>query len=64
VIAHSYGGYSSPKALKICVIIGVLANCAALPIPFIDEFFYIKFLLWSLLFFGGFVLPIATGIML
>ena len=43
---------------------GVLAVLSALPIPFLTNFYHFVTLIWFLLFFGGFVLPPITGIML
>jgi len=43
---------------------GVCAMICALPIPFMDDFYYVGMLFWGLLFFGGFVLPPVTGIMI
>ena len=40
-------------------------KCAcAIPIPWCDGFYVIAFLIWFLLFFGGFIMPKMTGIML
>jgi MFS family permease len=63
-IIHRLGGYNSPKALQICCIISILAVASALPIPFVDNFMLFKFLIWSLLFLGGFIVPVMTGILL
>ena len=43
---------------------GSLAVLSALPIPFIHNFYIFLMLVWFLLFFGGFILPPITGIML
>jgi hypothetical protein len=43
---------------------GVLAVLSALPIPFLNNFYHFVTFVWFLLFFGGFVLPPITGIML
>lgn len=43
---------------------GYLAIGCAFPIPFLDNFYVIASLFWGLLFFGGFILPPATGIMI
>lgn len=37
---------------------------SALPIPFTDTFENFAFEIWFVLFFGGFILPPVTGIML
>jgi len=43
---------------------GLLAAACAIPIPFLSEFYTVASLYWGLLFFGGFVLPPMTGIMI
>ena len=43
---------------------GVCAVLSALPIVFLDSFQFVAMLYWLLLFFGGFVLPPITGIMI
>ena len=43
---------------------GVCACLSALPVPFINHFYQVAILFWLLLFFGGFILPSVTGIMI
>ena len=46
---------------------GVCAVLCCLPIPFFkdkSDFYYIGLLFWGVLFFGGFILPPVTGIMI
>jgi hypothetical protein len=43
---------------------GACAVICALPIPYFTEFYYVGMLFWGVLFFGGFVLPPVTGIMI
>ena len=43
---------------------GGFAVLSALPIPWMNEFYYVGILFWLLLFFGGFILPPVTGIMI
>lgn len=63
-LTHHYGGYESPMALKISCIASVAAMVSALPIPFVNNFYLFLALLWILLFSGGFIVPIVTGIIL
>lgn len=63
-LIHKCGGYSSPKALKMCSLFAVGALLSSLPVPFIDSYFPFQLCLWLLLFFGGFIVPSATGILL
>ena len=46
------------------LIIGVCAVLSALPIPWLNSFTAVAPLYWLLLFFGGFLLPSLTGIMI
>lgn len=64
IVLHHYGGYQSPKALKISSIVSLLAMASALPVPFIDDNRIFQSLIWLLLFFGGFIVPVVTGILL
>mmetsp|Transcript_41887 Transcript_41887/g.64108 ORF Transcript_41887/g.64108 Transcript_41887/m.64108 type:complete len:124 (+) Transcript_41887:1396-1767(+) len=64
VMTSSYGGYNSIKAMKLQCYMGVCAVLCALPIPFCDTFYKAGMLFWGLLFFGGFILPPVTGIMI
>lgn len=45
-------------------MVAFLATVVSLPVPFIDSFIVCTFMLWLILFFGGFILPILTGILL
>ena len=64
IMTSAYGGYNTPKAQKLQCIMGVLAVVCALPIPFMSGFYKVGMLFWGLLFFGGFILPPVTGIMI
>lgn len=57
------GGYNTYKAHRLMQIVGVMAVICALPIPFVN-FAHFAYLIWFVLFFGGFLLPQVTGIML
>jgi len=46
---------------------GVCAVVCCLPVPFFkgkESFYYVGMLFWGILFFGGFILPPVTGIMI
>lgn len=58
------GGYTSKAALKMTIAVSILCLLTAAPIAFLDNFPVFLALLWFLLFFGGFILPCLTGIML
>ena len=63
-VTTAFGGCSAKKSLYLCC--GIAAGClfCAAPIPFMMNFPVFITLLWFLLFFGGFILPAMTGIML
>jgi sugar phosphate permease len=46
------------------VVVGFLAMLASLPAPWFRSLIPFAVMVWSMLFFGGFVLPPLTGIML
>lgn len=64
IVTSALGGYNNPRAKKIQCVMGLLSSLSGLPIPWLDEFKYVGPLFWLLLFFGGFVLPPVTGIMI
>jgi len=64
IITQSFGGYNTPKAMKMQCLMGACAVICALPIPYFENFYYVGMLFWGVLFFGGFVLPPVTGIMI
>ena len=63
-VTTALGGYNSEKSLILSSCVSVFCLCCAAPIPFFDNFYVVAILLWLLLFFGGFILPCMTGIML
>jgi len=63
-VTHKYGGYESPNALKIASVASIVALASALPVPFVNSFWLFLLLLWILLFAGGFIVPVVTGIIL
>jgi len=64
VITTAFGGYNTIKSFKLLRLIGLCAVACALPIPFFSSFLVVGWLIWLLLFFGGFILPSLTGIMI
>jgi MFS family permease len=58
------GGYTNKKALTLCFFISLFACLSALPIPWINSLVGVVICLWLLLFFGGFIMPNLTGILL
>lgn len=64
VIITHLGGYNTPKAQKTLIISGVCAVICGLPVPFMPEFYQTGILIWLLLFFGGYVVPPLTGVVI
>lgn len=58
------GGYNSPRALPVAATIMVMAGCSGFPIVFATNFYLSASLLWFQFFFGGFCIPVLTGILL
>ena len=63
-VTTSFGGFRAKKTLFLSCIIAAGCLLCAFPIPFVTVFWIFIILLWFLLFFGGFILPALTGIML
>jgi hypothetical protein len=64
ILTTKLGGYNTLKAQYMCCFMGICAVISALPIPFFTNFHAFATFIWFLLFFGGFILPPMTGIML
>lgn len=66
IVVSKCGGYNTRKSHKLLLVVAVFAVLSALPVPFIKrgQFYFIGTCCWLLLFFGGFVLPPLTGIMI
>jgi MFS family permease len=66
IIMTASGGYSKVKSMKILIVMALGCVMCALPIPFINkgQFWLIALLFWFMLFFGGFILPPLTGLMI
>lgn len=63
IITQYLGGYTTVYSHRLQQLVGVLAVVSAVPVPFV-EFAHFAYLIWFVLFFGGFMLPQVTGIML
>ena len=66
-ISDKYGGYkgkNETKALQMCVAFGLVSFIFAFPMGFLFQIIYLSVLLWTFLFFGASIIPIATGIMI
>ena len=66
-ISDRYGGYkgkNETKAIQMCVAFGLVSFVFAFPLGFMFQITYLSILLWTFLFFGASIIPIATGIMI
>ena len=66
-VSDKYGGYkgrNESKALQMCVGFAIVAFIFSFPMGFLFQIFYLSVLLWTFLFFGASIIPIATGIMI
>eukprot|EP01017_Pseudomicrothorax_dubius_P035288 TRINITY_DN491_c0_g1_i4.p1 TRINITY_DN491_c0_g1~~TRINITY_DN491_c0_g1_i4.p1 ORF type:complete len:611 (+),score=66.14 TRINITY_DN491_c0_g1_i4:84-1916(+) len=63
-IVTYFGGYSGRHTIKILLIFGICASLLGLMFPFLKEFRNAIVTLWIVLFFGGAVMPPATGLMI
>lgn len=64
IVFASLGGYNSPKSFPLMMIIGVGAMAVSLPAPFMTNKLVVYTMMWFLFYFGAFLLPTMTGIML
>eukprot|EP00347_Sterkiella_histriomuscorum_P017387 403349579 len=53
------GGYNSPKAYPIAVIVMFLGASCGVPLIFVTNFYAVSILLWGQFFFGGFCMPLT-----
>lgn len=64
-LSDHMGGYKEKyrlNAIQLTLVFSVLAAVFAVPIGFVGNFKYVIPLLWMMMFFGGALYPIATGI--
>jgi hypothetical protein len=64
IVFSSIGGYNSPKSFPLMIFVGIGACCVSWPAPFITSKIVMYMLMWLLFYFGAFLLPTMTGIML
>lgn len=64
VIGSRIGGHESPYAVPSCLISAVFIAVCAVLVPFMKDINGVIFLIWGMLFGGGYILPLLTGIML
>lgn len=64
IVGNKIGGYDSVWALPSCILAASICIIAALIVPATDNFRILISLIWIMLFAGGYILPILTGVML
>jgi len=58
------GGYESKHSILLCLIYAIFAGLFSLPITYTDEVLEFTIYLWLVLFFGGAIVPVITGIII
>lgn len=58
------GGYTNRRALYLCFVVSLCASASCLPVPLMNHILGVIIFLWLVLFFGGFIMPNLTGILL
>lgn len=64
ITTQCLGGYTSKNAIILCFGMYLLLIAASLPAPFTDSIVVFFVFVWFQLFFGGFIEPSLTGILL
>lgn len=64
IICSYLGGYEGKWTLPSALIAAVVCMGASIAFPLLDNFPTLVVLIWILLFMGGYILPLMTGIML
>jgi sugar phosphate permease len=63
-IITKFGGYTTKSSIITALVFATCTLVSAIPIPFLSSYWPFVLCLWFLLFFGGAILPVLTGIML
>lgn len=64
VVQKYANGYESKSSIVYCLIFSVSGFLSSIPVGFIDNIWTFSLCLWSILFFGGAVIPNIQGIMI
>lgn len=64
LLSAKFGGYESRHSILICLILGILAASCSIPVTIVNDILPFTLYLWLLLFFGGAIVPIITGIII
>lgn len=57
-------GYEGKHSIFLCLIFGICAFSSTIPVSFVDNKYIFSVILWSVLFFGGAIVPNIQGIMI
>lgn len=63
-IGMKIGGYKSDYALPTCLLLAAFTLVFSLPFTNSNEFFTVNALLWFIMYLGGIMIPLMTGVML
>lgn len=58
------GGYNSENALPSCILFSAVMIVFGLPFTNVENFYLLNTLLWAIMFLGGLMIPLMTGVML
>lgn len=64
VITSKLGGYESKLTMRSCIFAALICAMFAVFVPSQDDFQWIVFMVWVILFCGGYILPAMQGIMM
>ena len=62
--SHLIGGYESKHSIMLCLIFACLAGACSIPVPWVNTLTLFTLTLWVMLFFGGAIMPLLTGIII
>lgn len=57
-------GYEGKHSIFFCLIFGICAFSSTIPVSFVENKYIFAIILWSVLFFGGAIIPNIQGIMI
>lgn len=64
VLLNGLGGYDTKHSILIAVVLSILASVSGFFVPLVSNVTIFVTLLWFVLFFGGGILPVITGIII
>jgi len=64
IVQKAAKGYEGKHSIFFCFIFGICAFSSTIPVSFVDNKYIFAVILWSVLFFGGAIIPNIQGIMI